>query len=225
MIEEIMRDKIISEHQFADYQKCSIFAKIRKCMFHVLLLHKQHRDTKKQRMKYLFNFLAFCSFASCVHSQEAVDTVSVRVQYRVKYNERNMKLRDKDTKKYLLTVFVATFVAYIIPAVVLYLGHFMGIMLTICISLFNLSMALLAWLWAKSVRKEFLLKRQIILNSLVTLLLIGIISLVVTNGAALSLNLIVFVWLGIFNLLPICIQYAIYSFISKRTNSKKERPI
>ena len=45
MIEEIMRDKIISKHQFADYQfadyqKCSIFAKIRKCMFHVLLLHK-----------------------------------------------------------------------------------------------------------------------------------------------------------------------------------------
>lgn len=34
-----------------------------------------------------------------------------------------MKLRDKDTKKYLLTVFVATFVAYIIPAVVLYLGY------------------------------------------------------------------------------------------------------
>lgn len=69
-----------------------------------------------------------------------------------------MKLRDKDTKKYLLTVFVATFVAYIIPAVVLYLGYFMGFMLTICISLFNLSMALLASLWAKSVRKEFLLK-------------------------------------------------------------------
>lgn len=176
-------------------------------------------------MKILFCLLAFCLFASCVHSQEAVDTVSVRVQYSVKYNERNMKLRDKDTKKYLLTVFVATFVAYIIPAVVLYLGHFMGIMLTICISLFNLSMALLAWLWAKSVRKEFLLKRQIILNSLVTLLLIGIISLVVTNGAALSLSLIVFVWLGILNLLPICIQYAIYSFISQRTNSKKERPI
>ena len=176
-------------------------------------------------MKILFSLLAFCLFDSCVHSQEAVDTVSVRVQYRVKYNERNMKLRDKDTKKYLLTVFVATFVAYIIPAVVLYLGYFMGFMLTICISLFNLSMALLAWHWAKSVRKEFLLKRQIILNSLVTLLLIGIISLVVTNGAALSLSLIVFVWLGIVNLLPICIQYAIYSFISKRTNSKKERPI
>ena len=70
-----------------------------------------------------------------------------------------MKLRDKDTKKYLLTVFVATFVSYIIPAVVLYLGHFMGMMLTICISLFNLSMTLLAWLWAKSVRKEFLQKR------------------------------------------------------------------
>ena len=38
-----------------------------------------------------------------------------------------MKLRDKDTKKYLLTVFVATFVAYIISAVGLYLGYFMGI--------------------------------------------------------------------------------------------------
>ena len=97
-------------------------------------------------MKILFSLLAFCLFASCVHYQEEVDTVSVRVQYRVKYNERNMKLRDKDAKKYLLTVFVATFVAYIIPAVVLYLGHFMGIMLTICISLFNLSMALLACL-------------------------------------------------------------------------------
>ena len=68
-------------------------------------------------MKILFSLLAFCLFASCVHSQEAVDTVRLRVQYRVKYNERN------------------------------------------------------------------------------------------------------------FNLLPICIHYAIYSFISKRTNSKKERPI
>ena len=66
------------------------------------------------------------------------------VQYKVKYNERNMKLRDKDTKKYLLTVFVATFVAYIIPAVVLYLGYFMGVMLTICISLFEYGFACLA---------------------------------------------------------------------------------
>lgn len=41
-------------------------------------------------MKILFSLLAFCLFASCVHSQEAVDTVSVRVQYRVKYNERNI---------------------------------------------------------------------------------------------------------------------------------------
>ena len=36
-------------------------------------------------MKYLFNFLAFCLFAVCVHSQEAVDTVRVRVQYRALY--------------------------------------------------------------------------------------------------------------------------------------------
>ena len=28
-------------------------------------------------MKILFSLLAFCLFASCVHSQEAVDTVSV----------------------------------------------------------------------------------------------------------------------------------------------------
>ena len=36
-------------------------------------------------MKYLFNFLAFCLFASCVHSQEVVDKVRVRVQYRALY--------------------------------------------------------------------------------------------------------------------------------------------
>ena len=35
-------------------------------------------------MKILFSFLAFCLFASCVHSQE-VNTVSVRVQYRALY--------------------------------------------------------------------------------------------------------------------------------------------
>ena len=36
-------------------------------------------------MKILFSLLAFCLFASCVHSQEVVDTVSVRVQYRTLY--------------------------------------------------------------------------------------------------------------------------------------------
>ena len=36
-------------------------------------------------MKILFSLLTFCLFASCVHSQEAVDTVSVRVQYRALY--------------------------------------------------------------------------------------------------------------------------------------------
>ena len=35
-------------------------------------------------MKILFSLLAFL-FAACVHSQEAVDTVSVRVQYRALY--------------------------------------------------------------------------------------------------------------------------------------------
>ena len=49
-------------------------------------------------MKILFSLIGiFVYLPHCVHSQEAVDTVSVRVQYRVKYNERNMKLRDKDT--------------------------------------------------------------------------------------------------------------------------------
>ena len=36
-------------------------------------------------MKILFSLLAFCLFASCVHSQEVVDKVSVRVQYRALY--------------------------------------------------------------------------------------------------------------------------------------------
>lgn len=36
-------------------------------------------------MKILFSLLAFCLFASCVHSQEALDTVSVHVQYRALY--------------------------------------------------------------------------------------------------------------------------------------------
>lgn len=44
-----------------------------------------------------------------------------------------MKLRDKNTKKYLLAVAVSTFVAYIVPAVALYMGRFPGFMLTICI--------------------------------------------------------------------------------------------
>ena len=44
-------------------------------------------------MKILFSLLAFCLFASCVHSQEAVDTVSVRVQYRVKYNDSSFGFR------------------------------------------------------------------------------------------------------------------------------------
>ena len=35
-------------------------------------------------MKMLFSLLAFL-FAACVHSQEVVDTVSVRVQYRALY--------------------------------------------------------------------------------------------------------------------------------------------
>ena len=35
-------------------------------------------------MKMLFSLLSFL-FAACVHSQEVVDTVSVRVQYRALY--------------------------------------------------------------------------------------------------------------------------------------------
>lgn len=36
-------------------------------------------------MKILFSLLAFCLFASCVHSQETLDMVSVHVQYRALY--------------------------------------------------------------------------------------------------------------------------------------------
>lgn len=38
----------------------------------------------------LFSLLAFL-FAACVHSQEVVDTVSVRVQYRALYKHTRSK--------------------------------------------------------------------------------------------------------------------------------------
>lgn len=46
-------------------------------------------------MKILFSLLAFCLFASCVHSQEALDTVSVHVQYRALYKHTHMSKRKR----------------------------------------------------------------------------------------------------------------------------------
>lgn len=49
------------------------------------------------------------------------------VQRKVKYNERNMKLRDKDTKKYLLSVAVSTFVSYVVTFIS-FMGEFTTIL-------------------------------------------------------------------------------------------------
>lgn len=55
-----------------------------------------------------------------------------------------MKLRNKDTKKYLLSVAVCTFVAYVVPAIFLYGEIYYGIMWAICICLLNVITALIA---------------------------------------------------------------------------------
>ena len=135
-------------------------------------------------MKILFSLLAFCLFASCVHSQEAVDTVSVRVQYRVKYNERNMKLRDKDTKKYLLSVAVSTFVSYVVTFISFYGRVYYDIIETtcVCICLLNVVTALLAWKFAKSNSKMSLLVLHWELDTLAMLPLMGFSIWAITDG-------------------------------------------
>lgn len=132
-----------------------------------------------------------------------------------------MKLRNKDTKKYLLSVAVSTFAAYVVPSVFLYLGVYDGIIGTICICLLNVSTALLAWKFAKSDSKMALLKCHLGLNTLVTLLLMGITHFSVTNGNAIFLIIIIFIWLGLFNLFTLGLSLAVYSFIQDKIHSQK----
>ena len=170
-------------------------------------------------MKILFSLLAFCLFASCVHSQEAVDTVSVRVQYRVKYNERNMKLRDKDTKKYLLSVAVSTFVSYVVTFISFYGRVYYDIIETtcVCICLLNVVTALLAWKFAKSNSKMSLLVLHWELDTLAMLPLMGFSIWAITDGTiACFFAIIQFILLGIFNLFIVGLSLAVYSFIQHK---------
>lgn len=134
-----------------------------------------------------------------------------------------MKLRNKDTKKYLLSVAISTFVAYIIPSTFLYfgVGSFGGITLSVCCCLLNVSTALLAWKFAKSDRIKPLLRWHLGLNTLVALLLVGIIFLTVTDERLLvSLGMLMLIWLGLFNILPIGFSCAIYTFIQRKFANK-----
>ena len=99
----------------------------------------------------------------------------MRVQYRVKYNERNMKLRDKDTKKYLLSVAVSTFVSYVVTFISFYVRVYYDIIETtcVCICLLNVVTALLAWKFAKSNSKMSLLVLHWELDTLAMLPLMG----------------------------------------------------
>ncbi|AZS28150.1 hypothetical protein [Butyricimonas faecalis] len=128
-----------------------------------------------------------------------------------------MKLRNKGIKTYLLSVAIVTFIAYIVPSIVLYLGGYGGVILSACISLLNVNIAVLAWILVKSNGKNALLKWHLGLNGCVVLLLLVIISLTITNGGFLSFSIIAFVWLGIFNILPIIFSYIVYSFILRKT--------
>ena len=85
-----------------------------------------------------------------------------------------MKLRNKDMKKYLLSVAVSTFVAHVVPAVFFHGEVNAGIAQTICVCLLNVTTALLAWKFAKSDNKMSLLIWHLGLTSLASLLLLFI---------------------------------------------------
>ena len=144
------------------------------------------------------------------------------LRYENRILSKDMKLRNKDTKKYLLSVAVSTFVAYVLPSMFLYLGVYDGIIGTICICLLNVSTALFAWRLAKADSKMSLLKWHLGLNSLVTLLLMGIAHFSVTNGNAIFLIIVIFIWLGIFNLFTLGLSLAVYSFIQGKIHSKRK---
>ena len=126
-----------------------------------------------------------------------------------------MKLKNKGTRAYLFSVFIVTFIAFVIPSVALYFGSYGGIILSACLSMLNAGTACCSWILAKPNRKNNLLKWHLGLNSCITLLLLGIFSVVITNCSSISLCVTIFIWLGIFNMLPITLSYAIYTFIQR----------
>ena len=86
-----------------------------------------------------------------------------------------MKLRDKDTKKYLLSVAVSTFVSYVVTFISFYVRVYYDIIETtcVCICLLNVVTALLAWKFAKSNSKMSLLVLHWELDTLAMLPLMG----------------------------------------------------
>lgn len=133
-----------------------------------------------------------------------------------------MKLRDKDTKIYLLSVAVCTFVAYVVPAVFFYEEIGYGIMRAICVCLLNVITASLAWKLAKSDSKLSLLILQLELNSLGLLFLMGVTFLSITDGTiAFLFALFFFILWGIFNLFAIGLSLAVYSFIQRKMCNKR----
>lgn len=128
-----------------------------------------------------------------------------------------MKLRNKDTKKYLLSVAVSTFVAYVLPSIFFYGEVYEAIIRTICNCLLNVSTALLAWKFAKSDSKMSLLIWHCGLNCLVTLLVMGIVLLQITDGMFIFVStVILFSLFGIFNLITIGFSFAVYSFVQRK---------
>lgn len=128
-----------------------------------------------------------------------------------------MKLRNKDTKKYLLSVAVSTFVAYALPSIFFYGEVYEAIIRTICNCLLNVSTALLAWKFAKSDSKMSLLIWHCGLNCLVTLLVMGIVLLQITDGMFIFVStVILFSLFGIFNLITIGFSFAVYSFVQRK---------
>jgi len=141
------------------------------------------------------------------------------IQYKVKYNKRNMKLRDKDTKKYLLSVAVSTFVSYVVTFISFYGRVYYDIIETtcVCICLLNVVTALLAWKFAKSNSKMSLLVLHWELDTLAMLPLMGFSIWAITDGTiACFFAIIQFILLGIFNLFTVGLSLAVYSFIQHK---------
>lgn len=143
----------------------------------------------------------------------------VNIQYKVKYNERNMKLKNKDTKKYLLSVAVSTFVSYVVTFISFYGRVYYDIIETtcVCVCLLNVVTALLAWKFAKSNSKMSLLVLHWELDTLAMLPLMGFSIWAITDGTiACFFAIIQFILLGIFNLFTVGLSLAVYSFIQHK---------
>ena len=128
-----------------------------------------------------------------------------------------MKLRNKDTKKYLLSVAVSTFVAYVVPSIFFCGEVNAGIAWTICVCLLNVTTGLLAWKFAKSDSKMSLLIWHLGLTLLASLLLLGI---SLSDGTEVMFVYyfvtILYILFVIFNLITIAFSLAVYSFIQRK---------